>query len=150
MRLKKFKKGEAIFSFASNVLDYILYSRNFLNSEKKERREAQLAKKAETIKAFASEVVLQSPTQMLIDGRPYILEKNYRNGFEVEKLEERFSNILTKYDYIVGDWVMSNCGCGAFMLQVVIKEHQRKVLNVCKIIFTNIVILAVLILSCAI
>ena len=63
-----------------------------------------MAKKAETIKAFASEVVLQSPTQMLIDGRPYILEKNYRNGFEVEKLEERFSNILTKYDYIVGDW----------------------------------------------
>ncbi|MDO4457477.1 MAG: DUF1027 domain-containing protein, partial [Ligilactobacillus murinus] len=42
-----------------------------MNSEKKERREAQLAKKAETIKAFASEVVLQSPTQMLIDGRPY-------------------------------------------------------------------------------
>ena len=121
-----------------------------MNSEKKERREAQLAKKAETIKAFASEVVLQSPTQMLIDGRPYILEKNYRNGFEVEKLEERFSNILTKYDYIVGDWGYEQLRLRGFMLQVVIKEHQRKVLNVCKIIFTNIVILAVLILSCAI
>lgn len=75
-----------------------------MNSEKKERREAQLAKKAETIRAFASEIVVQSPTQILIDGHPYILEKNYRNGFEVEKLKERFSQILTKYDYIVGDW----------------------------------------------
>lgn len=80
------------------------YSKKFLNSEKKERREAQLAKKAETIKAFASEIVLQSPTHMTIDGRHYVLEKDYRNGFEVEKLKERFSSILTKYDYIVGDW----------------------------------------------
>lgn len=101
---EKFKKGEAIFLSQATCLTTFYIAGIFLNSEKKERREAQLAKKAETIKAFASEVVLQSPTQMLIDGRPYILEKNYRNGFEVEKLEERFSNILTKYDYIVGDW----------------------------------------------
>ena len=101
---EKFKKGEAIFLSQATCLTTFYIAGIFLNSEKKERREAQLAKKAETIKAFASEVVLQSPTQMLIDGRPYILEKNYRNGFEVKKLEERFSNILTKYDYIVGDW----------------------------------------------
>ncbi|KRN26851.1 YutD family protein [Liquorilactobacillus mali] len=75
-----------------------------MNSEKKERREAQLAKKAETIKAYASDVQVKSDTQLLIDGHPYVIEKNFRNGFDVEKLKERFSQILTKYDYIVGDW----------------------------------------------
>ncbi|MBZ2406755.1 YutD family protein [Liquorilactobacillus hordei] len=75
-----------------------------MNSEKKERREAQLAKKAETIKAYASNVQMESETQLLIDGHPYVIEKNFRNGFDVEKLKERFSQILTKYDYIVGDW----------------------------------------------
>ena len=75
-----------------------------MNSEKKERREAQLAKKAETIRAFASEIIVQSPTRILIDSHPYVIEENYRNGFNVEKLKERFSDILTKYDYIVGDW----------------------------------------------
>ena len=75
-----------------------------MNSEKKVRREAQLARKAETIKAFASEVKMQSETELTIDGHPYILLLDYRQGFQIEKLQERFSQILTKYDYIVGDW----------------------------------------------
>ncbi|KRM91579.1 YutD family protein [Liquorilactobacillus cacaonum] len=75
-----------------------------MNSEKKERREAQLAKKAETIKAYASDVQMNSETELLIDGHPYVIEKNFRDGFDIEKLKERFSQILTKYDYIVGDW----------------------------------------------
>lgn len=75
-----------------------------MNSEKKVRREAQLARKAETIKAFASEIRMQSETEMTIDGHPYVLLLNYRQGFQIEKLQERFSQILTKYDYIVGDW----------------------------------------------
>lgn len=75
-----------------------------MNSKKKEHREAQLAKKAEKIKEFASDVEVISDTELTIDGHPYELVKNYRDGFQVEKLEERFSNILTKYDYILGDW----------------------------------------------
>ncbi|MBD5806447.1 DUF1027 domain-containing protein [Lactobacillus sp. 0.1XD8-4] len=39
-----------------------------------------------------------------VNGHPYELVKNYRNGFNPESLAERFSNILSKYDYIVGDW----------------------------------------------
>ncbi|MFK5676008.1 YutD family protein [Ligilactobacillus sp. LYQ60] len=74
------------------------------NTEKKERRAAQIAKKNERIKEQASELIMQSDTRMLIDGRPYELVKNYRDGFQVEKLQERFSHVLTKYDYIVGDW----------------------------------------------
>ncbi|KRL02727.1 YutD family protein [Liquorilactobacillus capillatus] len=75
-----------------------------MNSEKKERREAQLAKKAETLKAYASDIKMKNELELTIDGHPYILVKNVRNGFEIEKLKERFSQILTKYDYIVGDW----------------------------------------------
>lgn len=74
-----------------------------MNSEKKERREAQLAKKAEAIKAAASEVKLTDEQHLTVDGRPYELLVNFHSGFDVEKLEERFSDILTKYDYIVGD-----------------------------------------------
>ncbi|KLA47525.1 hypothetical protein LRB_1403 [Ligilactobacillus ruminis] len=61
-------------------------------------------KKAEKLAEYASEIVMQSDTQMLIDGHPYVLVKNYRDGFRTDKLKERFSQILTKYDYIVGDW----------------------------------------------
>ena len=43
-------------------------------------------------------------TRIKIDGRPYDLVENYHEGFNVERLGERFSQILTKYDYIVGDW----------------------------------------------
>jgi len=75
-----------------------------LNSIKRERREDQLMKKAEKLAEYASEIVMQSDTQMLIDGHPYVLVKNYRDGFRTDKLKERFSQILTKYDYIVGDW----------------------------------------------
>ncbi len=75
-----------------------------MNSSKRERREDQLMKKAEKLAEYASEIVMQSDTQMLIDGHPYVLVKNYRDGFQTDKLKERFSQILTKYDYIVGDW----------------------------------------------
>ena len=75
-----------------------------MNSSKRERREDQLMKKAEKLAEYASEIVMQSDTQMLIDGHPYVLVKNYRDGFRTDKLKERFSQILTKHDYIVGDW----------------------------------------------
>ena len=75
-----------------------------MNSSKRERREDQLMKKAEKLAEYAREIVMQSDTQMLIDGHPYVLVKNYRDGFRTDKLKERFSQILTKYDYIVGDW----------------------------------------------
>ncbi|MFT8393541.1 MAG: YutD family protein [Liquorilactobacillus ghanensis] len=75
-----------------------------MNNEKKERREAQLAKKAATLKEYASVVKVTGKNELTIDGRPYLLIKDCREGFQVEKLEERFSQILTKYDYIVGDW----------------------------------------------
>lgn len=32
------------------------------------------------------------------------LVENYRGGFQLEAFNQRFSDILLKYDYIVGDW----------------------------------------------
>ena len=41
---------------------------------------------------------------LTIDGRRYRLVKDHRNAFDVARLNERYNEILDKYDYIVGDW----------------------------------------------
>lgn len=43
-------------------------------------------------------------TSLLIGERQYNLVQNYREGFDAERLGERFSEVLSRYDYIVGDW----------------------------------------------
>lgn len=51
------------------------------------------------------EVVLPiNDTEFIIGSRKYQLVTNYREGFNAERLGERFSEVLAKYDYIVGDW----------------------------------------------
>lgn len=51
------------------------------------------------------EVVLPiNDTEFMIGSRKYQLVTNYREGFNAERLGERFSEVLVKYDYIVGDW----------------------------------------------
>lgn len=42
--------------------------------------------------------------QIMIGDRQYELVKNHREAFDLEKTGERFSDILSRYDYIVGDW----------------------------------------------
>ncbi|MFD1020496.1 YutD family protein [Thalassobacillus hwangdonensis] len=37
-------------------------------------------------------------------GKQYEVIENHRDGFQPEALEQRFSDILSKYDFIVGDW----------------------------------------------
>lgn len=39
-----------------------------------------------------------------IDKKKYRLVENHDNGFSEERIEERYNNVLEKYDYIVGDW----------------------------------------------
>ncbi|APC48935.1 YutD family protein [Virgibacillus halodenitrificans] len=39
-----------------------------------------------------------------IQGKNYELIENVKNGYQEEALVERYSDILSKYDYIVGDW----------------------------------------------
>lgn len=44
-----------------------------------------------------------APDHLVIDEREYKLLMNYQDGFNIEQLNERYSDVLDKYDYIVGD-----------------------------------------------
>ncbi|RWZ54892.1 DUF1027 domain-containing protein [Halobacillus fulvus] len=37
-------------------------------------------------------------------GKSYDVVEDYREAFQEEDVEKRFSDILSKYDFIVGDW----------------------------------------------
>lgn len=74
-----------------------------MNEKKREKLEEQLAKKAKAIEEYASTIIVRNETDIIIDGDPYQLVENYHDGFQIDKLKERFSPILTKFDYIVGD-----------------------------------------------
>lgn len=39
-----------------------------------------------------------------LNGKKYELIKNMKDGFQEEAVNERYADILKKYDYIVGDW----------------------------------------------
>ncbi|WP_067841624.1 YutD family protein [Amphibacillus sediminis] len=39
-----------------------------------------------------------------VEGLTYQVIEDYRNGFVEEAFTERFTDILAKYDFIVGDW----------------------------------------------
>lgn len=39
-----------------------------------------------------------------IEGYEYEIVNDYREAFQEEVLKERYSDILAKYDYLVGDW----------------------------------------------
>ncbi|SEO71634.1 Uncharacterized protein YutD [Amphibacillus marinus] len=39
-----------------------------------------------------------------IEGQSYQIIEDYKNGFQEKAFTERYSDILAKYDFIVGDW----------------------------------------------
>lgn len=49
-------------------------------------------------------VVMKTETTLEIDKCAYEVVVNYREGFDAEKLNERYNEVLAKYDYIVADW----------------------------------------------
>lgn len=49
-------------------------------------------------------VKLLDEERLTIADHAYRLVYNYRDGFDPQRLGERFDHILNKYDYIVGDW----------------------------------------------
>lgn len=63
---------------------------------------------------------MQDATHLLINGHQYELVQEYRDGFEAEKLADRFSSVLTKYDYIVGDWGHTQLRLRGFFLLLII------------------------------
>lgn len=49
-------------------------------------------------------VVMKEQPYFMVNNHDYELLVNYRNAFDPDQLANRFSGILSKYDYIVGDW----------------------------------------------
>lgn len=39
-----------------------------------------------------------------LNGKKYEMIENIKDGFQEDTIKERYSDILAKYDYIVGDW----------------------------------------------
>ncbi|MEG0372301.1 MAG: YutD family protein [Enterococcus sp.] len=66
-------------------------------------------------------VVFVDESNLLIGERQYRLVRNYREGFDADRLGERFSEVLTRYDYIVGDW-----GYEQLRLKGFFSEDNRK------------------------
>nr|WP_088809802.1 MULTISPECIES: YutD-like domain-containing protein [Listeria] len=56
-----------------------------------------------------------------IEKQEYELLTNYRECFDEEKLMERFSDILLRYDYIVGDY-----GYDQLRLKGFFEDNNRK------------------------
>lgn len=49
-------------------------------------------------------VVLLDDETVLIDDVQYKIIENFREGFNIEALNERYNDIFERYDFIVGDW----------------------------------------------
>ncbi|MFC6275848.1 YutD family protein [Levilactobacillus tangyuanensis] len=65
--------------------------------------EALVAEQKET-REPAAEIVRVDETHININGHPYELVTNVRDGFDFAEFSQRFSTILSKFDYLVGDW----------------------------------------------
>lgn len=47
---------------------------------------------------------LECPFMFEVQGKTYEVIQNYREGFDEKAFKERYSDVLGKYDFIVGDW----------------------------------------------
>ncbi|GAB7388812.1 YutD family protein [Bacillaceae bacterium] len=55
-----------------------------------------------------------------IQGIAYELIEEHKNGWNAEAFRDRYSEILHKYDYIVGDW-----GYGQLRLRGFYRDHAK-------------------------
>lgn len=59
-----------------------------------------------------------------IFNQTYELIKDFKNGFNEEAFKARYSEILNKYDYIVGDWGYSQLRLRGFLMIKTKKQHM--------------------------
>ena len=88
-------------------------------------------------------VKLLDDKRLLVGTQEYELSIDHREGFDAEALAGRYTSILSKYDYIVGDW-----GYEQLRLKGFYRNNNSKVSKIKKsvswrIISTNTAILAV-------
>lgn len=55
----------------------------------------------------------------------YEVIKNYRDGFDKESVEERFTEYFSEYDYVFGDWAY-----GKLRLKGFYKKDNKKVTKI--------------------
>ncbi|MFV0561119.1 MAG: YutD family protein [Enterococcus sp.] len=55
-------------------------------------------------KKKGEQVTMIDESNLMVGERPYRLVVNHREGFDADRLGERYSDVLSRYDYIVGDW----------------------------------------------
>ncbi len=54
---------------------------------------------------------------IVIAGKEYNLIKEHRNGWNMEAFKERYSDVLDRYDFVVGDWGYSQLRLKGFFKQ---------------------------------
>lgn len=68
----------------------------------------------------------QMGSKIVAEKFEFELVENYKEAFDLTAFHQRFSEILNKFDYIVGDWGMSSCGCAVFIGMRKPRKMQRK------------------------
>ncbi|ARF18819.1 YutD family protein [Sporosarcina ureae] len=58
---------------------------------------------------------------IILESMQYEITEEFRDGFDEEALNERFSEVLLKYDYILGDW-----GYGQLRLKGFFEDRNSK------------------------
>lgn len=58
---------------------------------------------------------------IIVNNAAYEVIEDYRNGFNEDAFKDRYSEILARYDYIVGDW-----GYGQLRLRGFFDDQNQK------------------------
>ncbi|ARF15661.1 YutD family protein [Sporosarcina ureae] len=58
---------------------------------------------------------------VILENMQYEIAEEFRDGFDEEALNERFSEVLLKYDFILGDW-----GYGQLRLKGFFEDRNSK------------------------
>ena len=72
----------------------------------------------------------QVGSQVLTDEIQFELVENYRDAFDLTAFNQRFSEILTKFDFIVGDWGNDQLRLRGFYQDEKAKESDVKISRV--------------------
>lgn len=80
-----------------------------------------IANESPTEKEKKQRITLLDDGIVMIDQRQYRLAENYRDAFDLEKINERYSDVLNRYDYIVGD-----IGFEQLRLKGFFSENQKR------------------------
>ena len=69
----------------------------------------------------------QIGTKVMAETIEFELVDNYKEGFDVTAFNQRFSDILTKFDYIVGDWGNEQLRLRGFYKDDKANESEEKI-----------------------